>query len=50
MTNNGVDSHMFPSKQKLMFMAKNIKRVGKTISKLFHFNIIPFDAIDNLFY
>nr|XP_027090180.1 uncharacterized protein LOC113711200 [Coffea arabica] len=53
MTSKGIDSHMFPSKQKSvksMFAAKNIKRVGKAISKFFHFNAIPFHAADNPYY
>ena len=29
---------------------KNIKRVSKTISKFFHFNAIPFHALDNPYY
>ena len=41
---------MFPSKQKLiksLFFAKCVKKVGKTISKFFLFNGIPFNAADS---
>ncbi|XP_027171531.1 uncharacterized protein LOC113771111 [Coffea eugenioides] len=53
MTSRGIDSHMFPSKQKSfksMFATENIKRVGKAVSKFFHFNAIPFHAADNPYY
>ncbi|XP_071921749.1 uncharacterized protein [Coffea arabica] len=53
MTGRGIDSHMFPSKQKSvksMFAVENIKRVGKAVSKFFHFNAIPFHAADNPYY
>ncbi|XP_027171779.1 uncharacterized protein LOC113771396 [Coffea eugenioides] len=53
MTSRGIESHMFPSKQKsvkLMFAKENIKRVGKAVSKFFHFNAIPFHAADNPYY
>ncbi|XP_071913925.1 uncharacterized protein [Coffea arabica] len=53
MTSRGIDSHMFPSKQKSlksMFAKENIKRVSKAVSKFFHFNAIPFHAADNPYY
>ena len=41
---------MFPSKQKSiksLFSTEGVKKVGKTISKFFLFNAIPFNAADN---
>ena len=41
---------MFPSKQKSiksMFSIEGAKKVGKTISKFFLFNGIPFNAVDS---
>ena len=46
----GIDSYMFPSKQKSiksMFSAEGAKKVGKAISKFFLFNRIPFNAVDS---
>ena len=46
----GIDSYMFPSKQKSiknMFFAEGAKKVGKAISKFFLFNGIPFNAADS---
>ena len=45
-----VDPYMFPSKQKsvkAMFSKENIRKVGKAISKFFHFNAIPFHAANS---
>ncbi|CAK9143804.1 unnamed protein product [Ilex paraguariensis] len=47
---SGLDSYMFPSKQKSvkdMFSGANLKKVGKAISKFFLFNVIPFNATDS---
>ena len=44
-----IDSYMFHSKQKSiksLFFAKGTKKVGKTISKFFLFNGIPFNTAD----
>ena len=41
---------MFPSKQKSiksLFYNEGVKKVGKTISKFFIFNAIPFNAADS---
>ena len=46
----GIDSYMFPSKQKSiksMFSVEGAKKVGKVISKFFLFNGIPFNAADS---
>ena len=46
----GIDPYMFPSKQKSiksMFSVEGVKKVGKTISKFFFFNGIPFNAADS---
>ena len=46
----GIDSYMFPSKQKSiksMFSAEGAKKVGNAISKFFLFNGIPFNAADS---
>ena len=46
----GIDPYMFPSKQKSiksMFSAEGVKKVGKSISKFFLFNGIPFNATDS---
>ena len=46
----GIDSYMFPSKQKSiksMFSAEGAKKVGKAISNFFLFNGIPFNAADS---
>ena len=45
----GIDPYMFPSKQKSiksLFFAEGAKKVGKSISKFFLFNGIPFNAVD----
>ena len=45
----GIDPYMFPSKQKSiksLFSIEDVKKVGKTISKFFLFNAIPFNAVD----
>ena len=41
----GIDPYMFPSKHKSiknLFSIEGVKKVGKTISKFFLFNAIPF--------
>ena len=46
----GIDPYMFPSKQKSiksLFSIEGVKKVGKTISKFFLFNAIPFNATDS---
>ena len=46
----GIDLYMFPSKQKSiksLFSTEGVKKVGKTISKFFLFNSIPFNATDS---
>lgn len=46
----GIDPYMFPSKQKSiksLFSNESMKKVGKTISKFFLFNAIPFNAADS---
>ncbi|KAL6335075.1 hypothetical protein AAG906_026455 [Vitis piasezkii] len=46
----GIDPYMFPSKQKSiksLFSIEGVKKVGKTISKFFLFNAIPFNAADS---
>ena len=49
----GIDSHMLRPKKayqktlKGMFLADGVKKVGKAISKFFHFNAIPFNAADS---
>ena len=43
----GINPYMFPSKQKSikgLFSTEGVKKVGKTISKFFLFNAIPFKA------
>ena len=46
----GIDPYMFPIKQKSiksMFSTDNIKKVGKSVAKFFHYNAIPFNAADS---
>ena len=46
----GIDPYMFPSKQKSiksLFSIEGVKKVGKTISKFFLFDAIPFNAADS---
>ena len=46
----GIDPYMFPTKQKSiksMFSTENIKKVGKSVTKFFHYNAIPFNAADS---
>ncbi|CAK9188034.1 unnamed protein product [Ilex paraguariensis] len=46
---SGIDLYVFLSKQKSvkdMFSNENLKKMGKTISKFFIFNTIPFNAAD----
>jgi len=46
----GIDPYMFPTKQKSiksMFSTENMKKVGKSVAKFFHYNAIPFNAADS---
>ena len=46
----GIDPYMSPSKHKSiksLYSIEGMKKVGKTISKFFLFNAIPFNAADN---
>jgi len=43
----GIDPYIFPTKQKSiksMFSTENIKKVGKSMTKFFHYNAISFNA------
>ena len=45
-----IDLHMFPSKHKSitsLFSIEDVKKVGKSISKFFLFNAIPFNVADS---
>ena len=45
-----INPYMFPIRQKSiksMFSTENIKKVGKSMAKFFHYNAIPFNAADS---
>ena len=45
-----IDPCMFPTKQKsikCMFSTENIKKIRKFMTKLFHYNAIPFNTTDS---